>query len=382
MRIVLSNGTRGWWGTAEMARKLALGLRARGHEVTIFTRAGTEVHERLRDAAPCEPILSGIEAHPVALWRCRQALDRLKPDVVIAHTDKDIRAAGLMAKLMGIPVVLREETDRPLRNRLRYRLYYGWVPDHHIAVSHATVRTLCGSVSWIRDAKMSVIPNGVETEVYTEAQPAELGLPAGSIAVGFVGRFEARKGILDLARAWPRVAEEVPHAHLVIAGRGPAEADFRRALSAAPRVHWLGFRTDVDRVMAALDVFAFPSHWEGFGLALVESMLASTPVVACRTSNIPEIVTDGVEGRLVPPEAPELLAEALIELARDAGLRQRMASAGRARAVRDYSLDLMIERHESLLQRLVAAHRDRRPIEPVRYGDDPRRVPGPSAPRR
>jgi glycosyltransferase involved in cell wall biosynthesis len=358
MKIVLSNGTRGWWGTAEMARKLARGFLARGHEVTIFCRGGTDVHEGLRDAAPCEPILSGAEANPVALWRCRRALQRLKPDVVIAHTDKDIRATGLVARLMGIPVILREETDRPLKNRLRYRLYYGWVPDHHVAVSHATLRTLCESVSWIDGGNMSVIPNGIDAEPYLQAKPTELGLPPGSLAIGFVGRFEERKGIFDLARAWPRVAEALPHAHLVIAGSGEAEAKFREALAGAPRVHWLGFRNDVPRIMAALDVLAFPSHWEGFGLALVEAMLALTPVVACDTSNIPEIVTDGVEGRLVMAEAPEMLAHALIELGLDPEKRAQMARAGRERALRDYSVDLMLDRHDALLNRIVAKHRD------------------------
>jgi L-malate glycosyltransferase len=377
MRIVLSNGTRGWWGTAEMARKLARGFQGRGHEVTIFTRAGTEVHAGLRDAAPCEPILSGVEGSPVALWRCRQALKRLRPDVVIAHTDKDIRSAGLVARLLGIPVVLREETDRGLKDGLRYRLYYGWVPHHHIAVSHATVRTLCASVPWMDEGKMSVIPNGIETDVYTDARPAELGLPPGSLAVGFVGRFEERKGVFDLARAWPRVADALPHAHLVIVGKGPQEAEFRAAMAGAPRVHWLGFRTDVAPIMAALDLLAFPSHWEGFGLVLVEAMLATTPIVACNTSNIPEIVTDAVEGRLVNAQDPEMLAEALIELGRDPERRQQMARAGRERALRDYSVGLMVDRHEALLRRIIADHRKGTSAVPAGVGaiDGRRRLP-------
>jgi L-malate glycosyltransferase len=105
--------------------------------------------------------------------------------------------------------------------------------------------------------------------------------------------------------------------------------------------------------MKAFDIFLFPSHWEGFGLVLVEAMLTGTPVVACRASNLPEIVTDGVEGRLVEIRSPELLADTIVELARASELGKRMGEAGRRRVLRDYTVEQMLDRHEVLLQRLI-----------------------------
>jgi glycosyltransferase involved in cell wall biosynthesis len=355
VRLVISNASRAWGGADAMAETLARGLQERGHDVVVFCRRnGSPLEERLRGAVPCEPILGGFDLHPVTLWRCRQVLRRHRTEAVITNAVKDPRWTGVAARMLGIPVVFRQETDHPYKDVLRHRLFYGWVPDRHVVNSEATRRTLLGSVDWVAPEQVVVIPNGVDVSPYLDAVPADLGLPDGAVAIGFVGRTEERKGIWELAAAWPQVAGAVPHAHLLLAGRGPEEAAFREALADAQRVHWLGFRTDVPRLMKAFDVLAVPSHYEGFGLVVVEAMAAGTPVVASRASSIPEILTDGAEGRLVPPQDAAELARALIELATDPELRNALGRAGRERARGSFAVSEMLERHEALLQELVS----------------------------
>jgi glycosyltransferase involved in cell wall biosynthesis len=354
VRLVISNASHAWGGAEAMAETLARGLQQRGHEVVVFCRHdGSPLQDRLAGDVPCEPILGGFDLHPATLLRCARALRRHRTEVVVANAVKDPRWTGVAARMLGIPVVFRQETDQPYKDVLRHRLFYGWVPDVHLVNSEATRRTLLGSVDWVAPERVVVIPNGVDVSPLLDAVPADLGLPDGAVAVGFVGRFEARKGIWELAEAWPKVANAVPHAHLVVAGWGPEETEFRQVISGGPRVHWLGFRTDVPQLMKAFDILAVPSYYEGFGLVVVEAMAAGTPVVATAASSIPEILTDGVEGRLVPPRDAGALARALIDLATNPALRASLGAAGRARATTSFSVSEMLDRHESLLQELV-----------------------------
>src|ERR671934_2565118 len=130
--------------------------------------------------------------------------------------------------------------------------------------------------------------------------------------------------------AMPLLLERVPSAHAVIAGGGDLEP-YLRALAedsgVAERVHVLGPRQDVPALMHALDAFAMPSIWEGFGIVLLEAMAAGKPIVASRTATIPEVVVEGETGVLVPPGDAVALADALASLARDPDLARRLGEA-------------------------------------------------------
>jgi glycosyltransferase involved in cell wall biosynthesis len=199
-----------------------------------------------------------------------------------------------------------------------------------------------------------VVHNGIDAAAIESAAPTELDIPPGAIIVGFAARLDHRKGLLDLARAWPAVAGANPAAHLVIAGRGPAEAEARGILAAAPRVHWLGYRSDMASVLKRFDIAAVPSHWEGFGLSAAEALAAGVPVVAANASSLPEIVRHRREGLLVPPRDPDALARALIELVSDAELRRALGEAGRVRVVSGFSSERMVAQYEEALTGLAS----------------------------
>ena len=151
---------------------------------------------------------------------------------------------------------------------------------------------------------------------------SELGIGSDAFLVGNVGRLALQKGQRHLIRAMPLLLERVPRAHAVIAGGGDLE-DFLRDLAeemgVAERVHVLGPRKDVPALMHAMDVFAMPSIWEGFGLVLLEAMAAGRPIVASRVATIPEVVVDGETGLLVPAGDPLALAEAPGSICRPTG---------------------------------------------------------------
>jgi glycosyltransferase involved in cell wall biosynthesis len=350
MRIVLSNSSVKWGGVHVVTETLARGLAARGHDITIYGAPGSILEERMRGVAPFEPILHGMDLHPMTLMKARRALRRDRADVVIAMMKKDVRLTVPAAWSLGIPSIVRHANDRPLKGWIYDQALFGWLPALHIANSHATRDTLLRSASWLPADRVMVIHNGTTPGAIDDAPPAALGLEPGALAIGFIGRLEKRKGLLDLMTAWPQVARAVPRAHLVIAGKGPDEEQARRIAGDTPRIHWLGYRADVPSLLRSLDVAVVPSHWEGFGLSALEAMIAGLPVVAANASSLPEIVTDGVTGLLVEPGNPAALAEAMVRLSEDSSLRARMGAAGRQRAASEFSEARMLDGFERAIE--------------------------------
>jgi glycosyltransferase involved in cell wall biosynthesis len=332
---------------------LARGFQARGHEVVVLGYPGGMLEDRMRGVAPFEPILKGMDLHPVTILKARTSLKRHGSQVILALMKKDVRLTVPAARMMGIPSVVRHANDRALGGGFYDRIFFGAMPARHIVNSKATRATLLSSAPWIDEQKITVIYNGIDPLPFETADPAPIDVPPDALKFGFVGRLEIRKGLLDLARAWHAVAEALPGAWLVIAGKGADEEQARGILGSAPRVKWLGYRSNVPSILRAIDILAVPSHWEGFGLIAAEGLAAGVPVVAARASSLPEIIEDEVTGRLVAPRDPDALARALIEAARDPQGNAVMVEAGRRR-VRDFSVEKMMDAYEATVESVVS----------------------------
>ncbi len=184
----------------------------------------------------------------------------------------------------------------------------------------------------------------------------QLGLAADDFLIGNVGRLDPQKGQRHLVRAIPLLLDRLPNAHLVIVGGGNLERSLRELaeeLDISDRVHVLGARRDVPAVMQAIDLFAMPSIWEGFGIVLLEAMAAAKPIVASRVATIPEVVLDNETGVLVAPGDPVALADAIAALAADPPRAKRFGEAGRQRLEQSFSLEKMVGDTEVLYEELV-----------------------------
>lgn len=238
---------------------------------------------------------------------------------------------GRLARLTDRVIVLSEHVGRYMRDRGRVpaerlrRVYYGITPDAGAAPAAARA-----------------------------AIRAEFGVPAQAPLLLTIGRLDPQKGHLDLLAALRQVVAALPTVQLIVAG-APQQASAAyeqslRAAAAAPelaaRVHWAGHRDDVPALLAACDIVVQPSHWEGFGLVLVEAMAAQRPVMATAVSAIPEVVRDGETGLLVPPHDPHALARALLQLCGDPERRARLGAAGAARVQAHFTAERMV--HETL----------------------------------
>ncbi len=169
--------------------------------------------------------------------------------------------------------------------------------------------------------------------------------------IGYVGRIEPRKGVLDLVRAAPAIRAGAPGARIVLLGSDPYETDpdYGALVAADTEVERCGWVDDAATAMAHLDLLVLPSHAEPFGTVLAEAMAAGTPVVATTAGGLPEVVTDGVDGVLVPPGRPDALAAGVLRaLAR----REELAANTRTSAAR-FDADAYAER----VGRLIAPMR-------------------------
>lgn len=333
-----------------MTEALTRGFLSRGHEVVVLGYPGGMLEDRIRGVAPFEPILKGMDLHPATMLKAAAAFRKHRPQIMLAMMKKDVRLTVPVARMFGIPSVVRHANDRALGGGLYDRILFGMMPTHHIVNSQATRSTLLKSAPWVPPENITVIYNGIDTPQLETLEAAHLDLPDDALIFGFAGRLEIRKGLLDLVAAWPVVAGALPNAWLVIVGKGADEQLAHERLGDVPRVKWLGYRSDVPSILKAIDVLVVPSHWEGFGLIAAEGLAAGVTVVATKASSLPEIIQDGINGRLVPPRDPESLAAALIEVARDSGFRARMAEAGPVRIRNDFGVATMVDGYERTLE--------------------------------
>ena len=206
-----------------------------------------------------------------------------------------------------------------------------------------------------------VIPNGIDCDAYApgsdDAIRRELGIPGSAPLVGAVGNIRVPKAYDVLLRAFAQVTDTMPEARLVIVGQPLAGLyedllELRRSLEMDTKVHFLGFREDVPRILRALDVFALSSSDEGFSLATVQAMATGLPVVATRSGGPETIVDDGVSGILVPPGDPSALAKGIMDVIGDRDRGSGMGRRGRERVLRDFSLRRMVERYSELYEEL------------------------------
>jgi glycosyltransferase involved in cell wall biosynthesis len=293
-------------------------------------RSAVALRDHARAAGVPVTVVTGLARRPSppAALRLARALRRLRPDLVHVNlTDQGDGVVGIAAaRLARLPVTATLHIVLPERRPVLERLA-GLVLRRArgvIAVSDDVGRYLDE-----QGVRRSVVHNGVAPIAATPDARARLGLAATDFVVGGVGRLNVQKGWDVLCAAAPRVREQRPDARFVIVGDGP-ERERLAAGAGAEAVRFAGYHERASGLMPAFDVLAVPSRYEGFGLVVVEAMLAGVPVVAARAGALPEVVGDA--GVLVAPDDPDALAEALVRVASNPRLRSDLARRGRERA--------------------------------------------------
>jgi len=183
-----------------------------------------------------------------------------------------------------------------------------------------------------------IIPNGVDLAHFSPDVPPIDKFCDGKLNILFVGRLERRKGVLYLLKAYQRVKKEIPNSRLIVVGPGLILRKRYEQWVKRNKLEDVAFEgrvsyADLPRYYRTADIFCAPSTGgESFGIVLIEAMAMGKPVVASNIRGYADIVSDGVEGLLVPPKDDKALAQALLSLISDEQLRQQMGAMGRRKA--------------------------------------------------
>jgi glycosyltransferase involved in cell wall biosynthesis len=332
-----------WGGIERYVLYLAEGLTARGHEVVVACPPGSPLDKRYHGSKV--PIALKGKLDVPALLAYRRLFREKGFDVVHAHFSPDFTLPGIAAKGARQPfTVLTRHVSLPWRPAKAKKYLKWW--DHIIPVSDSVRRRLCES--GVPENRMTVAKAGLPDPLRPmNLEVARRRFDVQGFAVGSFSRLVADKGVdrlVDSALATPGVT-----AHIF--GDGPERAALEARANGSPSVRFHGRIEDVPEAMAAMDVVAVPSVWEeAFPYAALEALAMHKPVVAARIGGIPEIVEDGVHGRLFEPEVRNF-GPLLAELRDDPAARLRMQEAGRARYEREFTLVAMAERIERVYQR-------------------------------
>lgn len=265
--------------------------------------------------------------------------------------------------------------DYPLSTRL-LNAATTVLDDAHVAVSETVRQSMMRPVR----SRVEVLLHGVRVDCLralaaTRAQVrAELGLADGDVVIATVANLRAQKGYPELLEAARRLLDRGLPVRFVAVGQGPMAADLARrhaSLGLGDRFRFLGYRDDAVHVLAGCDVFALASRHEGGPLAVIEALAMGLPVVATAVGVVPDVVTDGVEGLLVPPRRADLLADALGRLVVDPARRSSMAAAALRRAD-DLDVERTVRRLEELYRDLAASRGVRGKIRRSSEGGEPR----------
>ncbi len=289
----------------------------------------------------------------------RRHLAAATPDIVHTHLGTSDWVGGLTARSLGLPVVSSIHTavwGHDLETRFK-RTMVRLCAARIIAVSDSA-RGVYAQRGWSSDSQLVTIHNGVDVEPLPGAGRevrAEFGWGPEHLVVGMVSALRPEKGH-DLAlEAMALLRPSFPGLRLLIVGHGPAREQIAsRARELSDFVAMAGARADVMRCFDAFDICLHPSRADAFPTTLLEAMAASVPIVATAVGGIPEIVTDGETGMLMPapPSAPAI-ADAVASLLRDRPRREALASAARVAYAERFTAGPWVHRTRELYDEVL-----------------------------
>lgn len=373
LRIFHINMHLGWGGQPNRVLTTAAGLRARGHHVCVAGPKGAMLNERAR-AAGFE-VFDDLELRrgfrPVSMARDVSALAAhfraARYDVLDTHGSQDTWACAFALPRVPAPrpafVRTRHNTFPVARHPLNKWLYRRI--DHVVTISPQVIPLMEG-----------LLPVECFTPIYSAPDPArfqiadaredvrrELGCAEGDELVGVVARLAPEKGHAVLIDAIPAILEKRPRARFVFIGKGrsqPAISEQLARMNLTEKVQLLGFRTDVPRLLKALDLFCLPPiDGESLGTSILEAFLMEVPVVATDVGGVSESVRDGITGRLVPHSNPPALAEAIVDQLSHADRAKAWARAGKALVESEFTPEMIGEKTEAVYRTAIARARTR-----------------------
>lgn len=276
------------------------------------------------------------------------------------HANLYGRLAALRAR---VPCIVASVHNTYTRDRKLHRRMINHIlarlTDRVVAVSESVRRDIM-RFDHVPEGRVEVIPNGIDCDAFGHCDGkgvrADFGIADGVPVVGTVGRLTPQKGHRFLIEAFARLARDFPTALLLVVGDGPLREDLERYaghLGITGRVIFAGSRRDIPRLLGAMDIFIFPSLWEGMPNALIEAMAAGKAVVTTDFSSARELVGSGDLGMVIPAQDSAAIARAVTALLRDRPRAEHLGEAARRRICADFSIGKTVEIYSGLFTEVL-----------------------------
>ena len=361
--ILHTEASLGWGGQEIRIHTEMLAMRELGHRLLLAAPRSSQIQRKARE--------SGFEvfdlddrklAYPRSILRLRGWIRQHQVGIVNTHSSRDGWIAGIAGRFAGVPLIIRSrhiEVDYP--NRWTSRVAFGRLP-HLVLTTSARISARLVSELGLDPSRVTCVPTGIDLHRFHPGIDGviqrDIGLPPGTLLVGMISVLRSWKGHESFLRAAGIIAKSHPGVRFVIAGDGPMREQVKAWISdfaLADRVILLGHRDDVPAVIASLAVLVLPSYaHEGIPQIVLQAQAMGTAVIGTTVGGIPEVISPGITGWLVPPKEPEALARALDQLLRDPIARQAIGDRAAEAAAKEYSLEIMCGRLEAIYQRSLS----------------------------
>ncbi len=349
---------REWRGGQRQALFLARELAGKGFPFQLVVQPESPLHAKASEAGlPVLPITMNSELDLWAIHRLARAMRRAH--CVLAHFH-DAHGAALGSRAAArahVPIrIISRRVDFPVRSRHKYIKGI----DSVIAISEGVRQVLIKG--GVPERLIEVVPSGIDFAPFREVKERdflrkEFGFGPEDYLVGIVAQLEDHKGHRDLIEAAKILKDHAPRVRIVIVGEGSLRMQLDQQaheLRVEDVVYFLGFREDIPRILASLDLFVLSSRMEGLGSSIMDAMASRLPVVATQAGGIPEVVIHRETGLLVPPQDPPALANAILKLYLDRALAARLAQRGFEVVHEKFSAEAMARKTIRVYERIAS----------------------------
>jgi L-malate glycosyltransferase len=354
---------RTWRGGQNQVLLTINGLREIGQRAALVAHPDGVLRQRAAEGLELIPLAPRTEFDLSAAWRLARVLKRLQHDIVHAHDAHGVAMASLSLSLgggsaaQGPALVASRRVDFHLRSNSFSRWKHRQV-DCFIAASEAIRQMLVAD--GVAAERTVTVHEGIDVDHVRAAPPVNVHeafwLPHQAPVVGNVAALVPHKGQRHLIEAARLVIRQMPDVRFIILGEGELRESLERQVRdyhLEKHVFLPGFRTDVLGCMKGFDLFAMSSVTEGLGTALLDAMACARAIVATRTGGIPEVVEDGVTGRLAAPRDHAAMAQLILALLADEPLRRQMGDAGLARVQARFTVERMVAETAAVYARVA-----------------------------